>query len=159
MRTSKRSDRRQHAEQQANEIRLTPRREGGVEKAKEKKLNIHSKPIARSKRQYWQRRMSDHIASALLVYTVLNIFVTIDALRTKDGSLIPYSALIILVVAIIPAFRQFERTWNKLSDSDVSNQALEIQFRRDRLILWLLAIGLPFMITGFLRSLDLAFSG
>ena len=53
----------------------------------------------------WRRKMSDHIAYALLVYTVLQIFVTMGALKSEGGSLLPYLALIILVAAIIPVCR------------------------------------------------------
>lgn len=64
----------------------------------------------------WRRRMSDHIAYALLVNTALQIFVTMGALKSKGGSLLPYFALVILVAAIIPACRRFEHRWNRLSD-------------------------------------------
>jgi hypothetical protein len=56
----------------------------------------------------WRKRMSDNIAYALLVYTVLQIFVTMGALHGKGGSMLPYFALIMLVAAIIPACRRFE---------------------------------------------------
>jgi hypothetical protein len=51
----------------------------------------------------WRKSMSDHIAYALLVYTALQIFVTVGALKGERGSLLPYFALVILVAAIIPA--------------------------------------------------------
>ena len=101
----------------------------------------------------WRRRMSDHIAYALLVYTGLQIFVTMGALRTEGGSLFPYFALCVLVAAIIPACRRFERRWNHLSDAQASDAAFEPYFRRDRALLWMLAIGLPFVLTGFFRAL------
>ena len=37
--------------------------------------------------------MSDHVAYALLVYTGLQIFVTMGALKTEHGSILPYFAL------------------------------------------------------------------
>ncbi|MCE2842918.1 MAG: hypothetical protein LW689_09220 [Novosphingobium sp.] len=45
----------------------------------------------------WRKRMSDHIAYALLAYTGLQIFVTMGALNAKSGSMLPYFALIVLV--------------------------------------------------------------
>jgi hypothetical protein len=48
----------------------------------------------------WRKRMSDNIAYALLVYTALQIFVTMSALKSEGGSLLPYLALIILVAAL-----------------------------------------------------------
>ena len=55
--------------------------------------------------------MSDHVAYALLVYTGLQIFMTVKALTAGMSSILPYMALIILVAAIIPACRWFERRW------------------------------------------------
>ena len=48
----------------------------------------------------WRKRMSDNIAYALLVYTGLQIFMTMHALRSGARSLLPYLALIVLVAAI-----------------------------------------------------------
>ncbi len=106
----------------------------------------------------WRRKMSDHIAYALLVYTVLQIFVTMGALKSERGSLLPYLALIILVAAIIPACRTFERRWNRLTEDQAHDPALAAYFRRDRLWLWLLAIGLPFALTGLFKGLAALFS-
>lgn len=106
----------------------------------------------------WRRRMSDHIAYALLVYTALQIFVTIGALNAEGGSLLPYLALIILVVAIIPACRGFEARWKQMSDAAAHDPALAPTFRRDRLALWLLAIGLPFALTGLIKGLSILFA-
>lgn len=106
----------------------------------------------------WRRKMSDHIAYALLVYTALQIFVTIGALKAEGGSLLPYLALVILVVAIIPACRRFEARWNRLSDDQSHDPALARYYRRDRLALWLLAIGLPFGLTAIFKGLSLFFS-
>lgn len=105
----------------------------------------------------WRRRMSDNIAYALLVYTALQIFVTMGALRAEGASLLPYLALVVLVGAIIPACRRFERRWNQLSDVQAANPDFASYYRRDRLMLWLLAIGLPFAITGMFRLLALFF--
>ena len=101
----------------------------------------------------WRKRMSDNIAYALLVYTSLQIFVTMGALRSEKASLLPYLALVVLVVAIIPACRRFERRWNRLTDIQAADPSFASYFRRDRLWLWLLAIGLPFAITGVFRLL------
>ncbi len=106
----------------------------------------------------WRRRMSDHIAYALLVYTGLQIFVTIGALKSHNASLLPYLALVVLVGAIIPACRRFERRWNRLSSEQAADPALENHYKRDRLALWLLAIGLPFALTALFKGLALAFA-
>ena len=102
----------------------------------------------RSKPMDWRKRMSDNIAYALLVYTALQIFVTMGMLERKGGSLLPYFALIILVAAIIPACRRFEKRWNKLSDAQSADPQYAVYYRRDRIWLWSLAVGLPFAGSG-----------
>lgn len=106
----------------------------------------------------WRKRMSDHIAYALLAYTGLQIFVTMGALNAKSGSLLPYFALVVLVAAIIPACRRFERRWNRLSDAQAVDPALAPYYRRDRNWVWALAIGLPFVVTGMFKLLAFAFT-
>jgi hypothetical protein len=106
----------------------------------------------------WRRKMSDHIAYALLVYTALQIFVTMGALKGEEGSLLPYLALIVLVIAIIPACRRFEKRWNRLDDVQAHDPVFARNFRRDRLVLWLLAIGLPFALTGMFKGMAILFA-
>lgn len=105
----------------------------------------------------WRRRMSDHIAYALLIYTGLQIFVTLGALKAEGGSLLPYFALIVLFGAIIPACRRFERRWNRLTDEQATDPALAYYYRRDRFALWLLAIGLPFALMALFKCMALLF--
>lgn len=105
----------------------------------------------------WRRKMSDHIAYALLVYTGLQIFVTMHALKAEGGSVLPYLALVVLVGAIIPACRRFERRWNRLTDQQAADHSLAPRYRRDRLALWLMAIGLPFALTGVFKLLAALF--
>ena len=103
----------------------------------------------------WRKAMSDNIAYALLIYTALQIFMTIAAMKKiAHGSMLPYLSLIILVAAIIPACRRFERRWESLSDERAADPALRNYFRRDRAYLWLLAIGLPFLLTGLILGFE-----
>ena len=101
----------------------------------------------------WKRRMSDHVAYALLVYTGLQIFVTMGALRSEHGSILPYFGLVLLVVAIIPGCRMFERRWERLADADAPHEQLRSLFMRDIAVLWIAAIGLPFVVTGIIKLL------
>jgi hypothetical protein len=101
----------------------------------------------------WRRRMSDNIAYALLVYTALQIFVTVHALKDGSTSLLPYLALVVLVAAIIPACRAFEGRWMGISDAAASDPAYRGAYRRDQAVLWLIAIGLPFVLTGIFRAI------
>jgi len=102
----------------------------------------------------WRRKMSDNVAYALLVYTGLQIWVTMGTLKNGSGSILPYFALIMLVAAIIPGCRMFERRWSSLSDSEAANPELKDRFRRDQLLLWLCAIGLPFALTGLFLAVS-----
>ena len=106
----------------------------------------------------WRRKMSDNVAYALLVYTGLQIFVTMGQLNNGSSSILPYFALILLVAAIIPGCRMFEKRWDSLSESEAANPELRDRFRRDQVFLWLSAISLPLIITGAflgIRSLGL----
>src|SRR5687768_12634223 len=96
----------------------------------------------------WRKKMSDNVAYALLVYTGLQIFVTMSTLKNGSGSILPYFALIVLVAAIIPGCRMFEKRWDSLSNSEAANPELRDRFRRDLVVLWLCAIGLPLALTG-----------
>ena len=101
----------------------------------------------------WRRAMSDHVAYALLVYTGLQIFMTVKALSEGSSSVLPYAALVSLVAAIIPACRWFERRWTLLSDDEAGDPAYAATFRRETIALWAVAIGLPFILTGIVKTL------
>lgn len=100
----------------------------------------------------WRKRMSDTVAYGLLAYTGLQIFVTMHAIEEESPSMLPIMALVLLVAGIIPLFRRFERRWEHLSDQEAADPALRPAFRRDQLIVWALAIGLPFALTGLLKA-------
>lgn len=99
----------------------------------------------------WRKAISDHVAYALLVYTGLQIFVTVKAMSEGMSSILPYFALIVLVAAIIPACRWFEKRWQNLSDAEASDPAYASAFRRDTVMLWSLAIGLPLVLTAIFK--------
>jgi hypothetical protein len=105
----------------------------------------------------WRKRISDHIAYALLVYTALQIFITLGALRQLGSSLLPYLALVVLVVAVIPACRMMERRWTRLSDAQAVSPDYAPAYRRDRAMVWIVAIGAPFVLTGALQGMSLLF--
>lgn len=104
----------------------------------------------------WRKRMSDNIAYALLVYTGLQIFVTMGALHGQGGSILPYFALVLLVAAIIPACRRFERRWARLTDAQAADPDFASYYRHDQRWLWAMAVGLPFVVTALFKLLALA---
>jgi membrane protein YdbS with pleckstrin-like domain len=95
----------------------------------------------------WRKAMSDHVAYGLLVYTGLQIFVTVKALAEGTSTALPYLALIVLVAGIIPVCRWFEKRWAVLSDADAVDPEYAPAFKRDAMALWAVAIGLPFALT------------
>lgn len=100
----------------------------------------------------WRKSMSDHVAYALLVYTALTIFVTIKALEAGSSPLLPYIGLVVLVAAIIPACRKFEKSWADLDDETAAQPSPPEGFRRDTILVWTLAIGLPIVLTGIIKA-------
>lgn len=99
----------------------------------------------------FSQSMSDHVAYALLVYTALQIFVTVKEIAVGGASILPYLALVVLVAGIIPACRWFEKRWADLPENSVDDRSIASAFRRDIITLWALAIGLPFLFTGLFR--------
>lgn len=95
----------------------------------------------------WRRKVSDHVAFGLLVYTGLHIFLTMQALKTGQGSVLPYFALVVLVMAIIPACRWIEMRWEGLTDTEATDPDLAPLFRKEMILLWCAAIGLPVALT------------
>ena len=104
----------------------------------------------------WCKSMSDNVALALVVYTALQIFVTVNALKLGVSSTLPYFALIILVAAIIPACRWAEGRWKHLSEEENCDETLKSRFRRDQAMLWIAAIGLPLLLTGIFKAIFFA---
>lgn len=103
----------------------------------------------------WRRRMSDNVAYGLLVYTGLQIFVTMHEMQSDSALMLPLFVLVILVAAIIPMFHHFERRWEGLDDTQAADPAYRAAFRRDQAKVWALAALLPFVITGGFRLLAL----
>lgn len=101
----------------------------------------------------WHKRMSDHVAYGLLVYTGLQIFVTMHAIEGDGASMLPMLALIVLVGGIIPLFRRFEKRWDGVVGHDPEVRA---RFRRDAMMVWAFSIGLPFLLTGLFKAIAAA---
>ena len=102
---------------------------------------------ATERRRDWRKSMSDNVAWALLVYTGLQIFMTVGAIKQGVSSIVPYLTLVILVAGIIPVCRWFERRWTGLSDEAAADSSMKGAFRRDQALLWIGAIGLPAVLT------------
>ena len=54
---------------------------------------------------------------------------------------------------IIPACRWFEKRWQVLDDEQAADPSYAAAFRRDRTLLWALAILLPLFLTGLFKGI------
>ena len=90
------------------------------------------------------KRMSTHIAYALVVYTLLLIFIVSPELETKGMAIWPYFALVALVAAVIPVCRNGERRWQALDAG--SGDELEGRLKLDEVKLWIGAFGIPIVL-------------
>jgi hypothetical protein len=89
----------------------------------------------------YAKRMSNHVAFALVVYTLALIFEVSPQMVSKDMSILPYFMLVVLVgLAILPC-RNLERRWALLDRDGRGDHKGE--FKRDIVLLWLAAIGIP----------------
>lgn len=104
---------------------------------------------AKERGRDYRKSMSDNVATALLVYTGLQIFVTVHAMREGMSNIAPYVILVILVAGIIPFCHKYEQRWTRLSDEEASDPSLAGAFRRDLIVLWALALLVPIALTGF----------
>ena len=110
-----------------------------------------TKPLAH--KLDWRKKISDHVAWGLLVYTGLHIFVTMGVLNTGQGSILPYFSLIVLVGGIIPACRWLEKKWEVIGDDAAADPALAPRFRKHVALIWVAAIGLPCLLTALFTAL------
>ncbi|MGL5839503.1 MAG: hypothetical protein ACRCY3_13475 [Sphingorhabdus sp.] len=89
----------------------------------------------------YAKRMSTHIAYALVVYTLLLIFEVSPQMESNGMSIMPYFILVILVgLAILPC-RNLERRWQALDANAVGD--LHGLYRREAILLWIGAVGVP----------------
>jgi hypothetical protein len=87
------------------------------------------------------KRISTQIAFALVVYTLLLIFEVSPQMESKGMSIMPYFILVALVGLVILPCRNLERRWHALDAQ--GRDDLDGLFKRDVILLWLGAIGMP----------------
>lgn len=94
----------------------------------------------------YSKRISDHVAVALVVYTLMLIFLTSPAMESDGTSILPYFMLVVFVAMVIPACRGLERRWQKLDAGESSEESVESRFGMDRAKLWVAALGIPVIL-------------
>jgi hypothetical protein len=101
----------------------------------------------------YAKRMSDHVAFALITYTLMLIFVVTPSMESKGTSILPYFLLVLLVGAVIPSCRRFEHRWKTLEGSELGTAGLDTRFAFDRIKLWVGAIGFPIGLAMAFRTI------
>jgi hypothetical protein len=99
----------------------------------------------------YARRMSGAVSTALVAYAVLQVALAMALLPQERRSALPYVGLGLLVIGVIPACRAMEARWARLGDG----AELESRFRRERRLVWAVALGLPFILAGAFRAIGL----
>jgi cell division protein FtsW (lipid II flippase) len=94
----------------------------------------------------YAKRISDHVAVALVVYTLALIFITSPAMKSEGTSILPYFMLVVFVAMVIPGCRNMERRWQGLEKGDAAEGGLEARFATDRIKLWVAALGIPVLL-------------
>ncbi len=94
----------------------------------------------------YAKRISDHVAVALVVYTLMLIFVTSPAMESDGTSILPYFMLVVFVAMVIPACRNMERRWKALEANRPGDANLETKFGMDRVKLWVAALLIPVLL-------------
>ncbi len=88
-------------------------------------------------------RMSRHVAAALLLFAVAQIWLVASAIEAGAHRLISIAALLALIGVAIPYARLVERRWQRFGEQALPSPALSRRYRRDVARLWLLALLVP----------------
>lgn len=97
--------------------------------------------IAPDTRKNFAKRMSSHLAGALICFCLLQIFIV----AKMGGSLILHFGIIFAIGGFALAARGLERRWQMLETSGLSERGLARRFRRDLIPLWAVAVGGAFL--------------
>lgn len=91
------------------------------------------------------RRMAVHIAAALLVFTLIQLWATAVAIDAGGPRWMPFIGLAVLVLGAIPSARVLERRWRQFTEGALPNRKLVSTYRRDLTLLWMGALMVPLM--------------
>lgn len=89
----------------------------------------------------YSKRMSTHVAYALVLYTLLLIFLVSPQMESEGTSIFPYFLLVLLVGMVIIPCRGLEHRWQAVDARGDGGH--DDAFNRDLISLWLGAIFLP----------------
>lgn len=103
----------------------------------------------------YSKRMSDNVAFALVIYTLMLIFVVTPSMESEGTSIFPYFMLVVFVGLVISPCHGLERRWQALQNNASGDGMLDSRFNIDRAILWFGAIGIPVIIAAICYAITL----
>ncbi len=80
----------------------------------------------------YAKRISTHLAAALVVFCLLQIFIV----AKMGGSLVLHLGIIVAIGGFAVAARGLEHRWQMLEQGGLSRPGLGLRFRRDVIQLW-----------------------
>lgn len=88
------------------------------------------------------RAMSWHASGALMLFALMQIsgLLLVDTAARGPA---PFIALALVVLGAVPFARRLERRWARLAETALPSNGLINRFRRDRALLWRLALIVP----------------
>ncbi|AUW59813.1 hypothetical protein C1T17_18745 [Sphingobium sp. SCG-1] len=89
----------------------------------------------------YARKMSSHVAAALVLFAVLQIAVV----AKTGGSLLMHFGIFLAIGGFSIAARGLERRWSYLGRQNIGADRLKAQFQADLLPLWSASLVAPFL--------------
>lgn len=100
------------------------------------------------------KRMSDNVAIALVIYTMMLIFVTSPRMHFGDMSIIPYFMLVVFVGCAIPFCKKLENKWAAIEHAGTDTTDLTGSFNFDRIKLWVATFLVPILLAAVAVALS-----
>ena len=94
------------------------------------------------------RQMTIHIAAAVVVYALVQLWLVIGAVAEGGSRFLPHIGVGLMLIAVVPAARRIERRWADLANSALASRELCQSYRHDAARVWAGAIILPFVWVG-----------
>ncbi len=94
------------------------------------------------------RKMTLHVAAALIVYAGLQLWLVLGAVSGGATRFLPYVAIGLILVAVVPLARRIEQRWARMAQDTLPSRELCKSFRNEALRLWVGAVALPFLWVG-----------
>jgi hypothetical protein len=89
------------------------------------------------------RGMSRHTAGAMTLFAIWQAWLAASFAHVPGGTALPWAALALLVIGAIPLARRLERRWYRLAADSFPCPGLLRAYRRDRFLVWGLAMIMP----------------